>query len=327
MTDAFRWGILGPGGIAGTMVRDLIENGHTVAAVGARRLEAAELFAATWGIPTAYGSYAELVADPTLDAIYVATPHALHAENALLALGAGKHVLVEKPFTLTGDLAQQVVSAAEAAGLVVLEAMWTRFLPHMVRIREIVSSGELGEIHTVIADHNQLLPSEPTHRLNSLELGGGALLDLGIYPVSFAFDVLGAPTTISALGTLSATGVDAQTSVTLGYANGAHAVLQTALDTIGPNRAAIIGSLGWIDIEPTWYAQSTFTWTANDGSVVERFEGTAPSRGMQLQAEELERLVGAGVTAGAIMPPAESVTIMRTLDAIRAQIGVVYPGE
>lgn len=327
MTQGLRWGILGPGGIAGSMVSDLLENGHTVAAVGARTLDSATRFASTWGIPTVYGSYAELVADPTLDAIYVATPHSLHAEHAVLALAAGKHVLVEKPFTLTGAQAAEVTACAEAAGLVVLEAMWTRFLPHMVRIREIVKTGALGDVHTVIADHNQLLPTDPLHRLNNLALGGGALLDLGIYPLSFAFDVLGTPITISAIGTLSPTGVDAQTSVILGYASGAHAVLQTSLDTTGPNRAAILGTLGRIEIEPTWYAQTTFTWFANDGSVVERFESDAPGRGMQCQAAELERLAEAGLTAGEIMPPTESVVIMRTLDAIRAQIGVVYPGD
>ena len=182
------WGILGTGFIAHAQTADLVGCGFTVAAVGSRSLDTAKDFAVEFGIPTAHGSYEALVADPDVDAIYVSTPHPFHAENALLALHAGKHVLIEKAFTLNAAEAREVVETAEAAGLVVMEAMWTRFLPHMARIREIIAAGTLGELRTLIADHNQDLPTDPQHRINNLALGGGALLDLGIYPVSFAFD-------------------------------------------------------------------------------------------------------------------------------------------
>ena len=191
--SSLRWGILGPGGIARAFTSDLRTAGLDVAAVGSRRQQTADAFAADFGIPHAHGSYEELVADPTVDIVYIATPHPMHAANALLALEAGKHVLVEKAFAINAMEAAAVRDAAAERGLLAMEAMWTRYLPHMVRIRELVASGALGEIRAVTADHTQLLPSDPAHRLNALELGGGALLDLGIYPVSFAWDILGEP--------------------------------------------------------------------------------------------------------------------------------------
>jgi predicted dehydrogenase len=328
-----RWGILGPGGIAKSQTRDLLANGFTVTAVGSRTLATAEAFAAEFGIATAHGSYEALVADPEVDAIYVATPHPFHVTSARLALEAGKHVLLEKPFTVNAADARSIVDLARERGLVVLEAMWTRFLPHMVRIRESVAAGELGEVTTVIADHTQRLPSDPSHRLQDPALAGGALLDLGIYPVSLAHDVLGTPTAVLASATFTPTGVDRQTSVILEFAGDRRAVLHTALDTSGPNTAAIIGTHGRIEIDSVWYNSTSFTRYDEAGTVVERFEaGTgdssaAGSRGMQWQAWEVERLVDEGRISSDIMPPEETVAIMETLDTIRERIGLVYPGE
>src|SRR6478735_6619452 len=207
---SLRWGILGPGGIARAFTSDLRTAGLDVVAVGSRRLESAEAFAADFGIPRAHGSYEELVADPDVDIVYIATPHPMHAANALLALEAGKHVLVEKPFTLTAAEAETVRDAAVERGLLAMEAMWTRYLPHMIRIREIVASGALGEIRALSADHTQRISSDPAHRLNALELGGGALLDLGVYPVSFAWDILGEPLTVAASARQGETGADTE---------------------------------------------------------------------------------------------------------------------
>lgn len=322
-----RWGILGTGFIAHTQTADLIGCGFTVAAVGSRSQGPADAFAAEFGIPVAHGSYEALVADPGVDAIYISTPHPFHAENALLALRAGKHVLIEKPFTLTAGQAVEVVDAAEAAGLVVMEAMWTRFLPHMLRIREIIASGTLGDVRTLIADHNQDLPKDPLHRLNNPALGGGALLDLGIYPVSFAFDIFGAPTVVKALAAKTVTGVDRQTAILLGFDDGRQAVLHSALDTKGPNTASILGTEGRIEVDAVWYSPTTFTVFDSEGEVIERFDTVVAHRGMQFQAWEFERRIREDDRSPAILPAAESARIMETLDAVREQIGLSYPGE
>jgi predicted dehydrogenase len=322
-----RWGVLGTGFIAHTQTADLIGCGFTVAAVGSRSQETADSFAAEFGIPVAHGSYEALVADPGVDAIYISTPHPFHAENALLALRAGKHVLIEKPFTLTAGQAVEVVDAGEAAGLVVMEAMWTRFLPHMLRIREIIASGTLGDVRTLIADHNQDLPKDPLHRLNNPALGGGALLDLGIYPVSFAFDIFGAPTVVKALAAKTVTGVDRQTAILLGFDDGRQAVLHSALDTKGPNTASILGTEGRIEVDAVWYSPTTFTVFDAEGEVIERFDTVVTHRGMQFQAWEFERRIREDDRAPAILPAKESVRIMETLDAVREQIGLSYPGE
>ena len=203
--------------------------------------------------------------------------------------------------------------------------MWTRFLPHMIRIRELIAEGAIGEVRKVVASHNQSLPQDPAHRLNDPALGGGALLDLGIYPISFAFDVLGTPARITASATMTATGVDRQTAAIFEYDGGAQALVDCELDAASANRAMVLGTKGWIDIEHTWYNPVPFTVHAVDGSVVERYEQSVTSRGMQYQAAELERLVREGVTAGTILPPSESVAIMEVMEETLRQGGVVYP--
>lgn len=327
MTTRLRWGILGTGGIARLFTADLNVAGHTVTAVGSRTQESADAFAAEHGIPVAHGSYEALVADPDVDVIYVSTPHPFHVDGAELAIRHGKHVLVEKPFTLNAAEAERVTRLAEQNGLVVLEAMWTRWLPHMVRIREILASGALGEVRTLIADHTQKLPADPGHRIQDPALGGGALLDLGIYPVSFAWDVFGAPTSVHAISSPTATGVDRQTAIILGYAGGEQALLHTQLDSRGPNVATILGTEARIDIDAIWYTPTSFRLIDATGAVIEEYASDVAGRGMQYQAEALERIVASGALAGDILPPSETVGIMGTLDEIRRQIGLVYPGE
>ncbi|AFR27609.1 Gfo/Idh/MocA family oxidoreductase [Arthrobacter sp. Rue61a] len=322
-----RWGILGTGFIAGLQTQDLKENGFAVQAVGSRSSDSSKSFAEQYGVTTAHGSYEDLVADPLVDVVYIATPHPFHHENALLALNAGKHVLVEKSFTMNAREAQDIVDLAESKGLVALEAMWTRFLPHMIRIRELIAAGAIGEVRKVVATHNQSLPQDPAHRLNDPALGGGALLDLGIYPISFAFDILGTPAAVRASATMSPTGVDRQTAAIFEYADGAQAIVDCELDAASANRAMVIGTDGWIDIEHTWYNPVPFTVHAVDGSVVERYEQPVGSRGMQFQAAELERLIRAGETAGTILPPGETVSIMAAMDEIRRQIGLSYEAD
>ncbi|WP_311215040.1 MULTISPECIES: Gfo/Idh/MocA family oxidoreductase [unclassified Arthrobacter] len=322
-----RWGILGTGLIAGIQTKDLIENDFTVQAVGSRNLASSQTFSAEHGIATAHGSYESLVSDPEVDIVYVATPHVFHNANAMLALNAGKHVLVEKPFTVNSNEASALANLAASKGLVVLEAMWTRFLPHMVRLRELIQAGDLGEVRKVTADHNQSLPTDPTHRLNDRALGGGALLDLGIYPVSFAVDLLGTPAKIHADASMTRTGVDRQTSVVFSYDGGQQAILDCSLDCAGPNRAAVLGTKGWVEIDSVWYGATAFTRYDSSGKIVERFDEPVKSRGMQFQAAEVERLVRDRVTAGTILPPSDSVAVMTVMDEIRRQIGLVYDAD
>ncbi|MBU4465994.1 MAG: Gfo/Idh/MocA family oxidoreductase [Actinobacteria bacterium] len=322
-----RWGILATGGIAHTFTKDLQTAGLTVTAVGSRRLESAQRFADEYGIPRAYGSYEELVADPDVDIVYIATPHPAHAANALLALENGTHVLVEKPFTLTGAEAASVRDAAAAHGLLAMEAMWTRYLPHMIRIRELVASGALGEIRTVFADHTQQISADPAHRLNALELGGGALLDLGIYPVSFVWDILGAPTTVTATARLGETGADTEVATIFTHAGGALSTTLSSSRAAGPNTAHIVGTDARIDIDRVWYNATSFRLTAPDGTVIESFDSHIEGRGMQYQALAAERLIAAGERDSDILPLDETVAIMAAMDEIRSQIGVHYAGE
>src|SRR5215469_11667352 len=322
-----RWGILGTGGIARQFTRDLLLAGHTVTAVGSRAKETAEGFAALFELPAAHPSYESLVADPSVDLVYVATPHPLHYPNAKLALEAGKHVLVEKPFTLNAAQAEDLVTLAADRGLLVLEAMWTRWLPHMARLREIVAAGTIGALRSMSADHTQLLPDDPAHRLNDLKLGGGALLDLGVYPVSFASQLFGAPQSIQAVATFKETGADAQVATMFRYPGGQIATTYSASISRGPNVAIVLGDSGRIEIDSVWYAPTGLRIYDNAGNLVEQYRPPVAGRGMHFQAAEAERLVSEGRTASSILPPQETVAIMATLDTIREQIGLRYPDE
>ncbi|WP_439592141.1 Gfo/Idh/MocA family protein [Microbacterium sp.] len=322
-----RWGILGPGGIARAFASDLRTAGLDLVAVGSRSADTASAFAAEFDVPHVHDSYEKLVADPEVDIVYIATPHPFHAEQAVLALEAGKHVLVEKPFTINAEEAARVRDVARAKGLLAMEAMWTRYLPMMVRVREIIDEGTLGDIRAVTADHTQKISRDPGHRLNALELGGGALLDLGIYPVSFAWDVLGEPASVSAAAVLGETGADAEVATIFTYASGAIATTLSAAHSAGPNTAHVIGTEARIDIDRVWYNQTSFRVVAPDGSVLESYDAKIDGRGMQYQALAAERYVLDGSLDSGILPLDETVAIMKTLDDVRAIIGVRYPTE
>ncbi len=321
------WGILATGGIAHAFTSDLRTAGLRVTAVGSRRAEAARRFADEFDIPHAHGSYEDLVADPDVDIVYVATPHGRHLEDASLALQAGKHVLIEKAVTLDADEAVAIQDLAAGAGLLAMEAMWTRYLPHMVRIRELLAAGALGDVRTVFADHTQRITADPAHRINALGLGGGALLDLGIYPVSFIWDVLGAPTGIRALGRLGDTGADTEVAATMSHSTGAVSSFVTSSRGAGPNTAHIVGSEGRIDIDAVWYCPTSFRLVAPDRTVLEEYRSEVAGRGMQYQALYAEQLIAQGRTDSELLPFAQSVAIMGALDEIRAQVGVVYPDK
>lgn len=321
-----RWGLIGTGWIADRFASDLKRlPDHVIAAVGSRSLEKGRSFAETHHIPEAYGSYEALVADPQIDAVYVASPHPGHHPHTRLALEAGKPVLLEKPFTLDAVEAGDLVALARSKKLLLMEAMWTRFLPHTAAIRQALASGVLGEVVSVHADHGQWFPADPKHRIFAPELGGGALLDLGIYPVSFAWMVLGAPATVTAVSTPAFTGVDGQTSIILTYASGAHAVLTTTSLAKTPNRAVIVGTEARIEVDPWFYTPSSFSVIHRDGQVLQRFEKTYQGHGLREQAVEFARCLRVGLTETPLLPLDETVAIMGALDEIRRQIGLEYP--
>lgn len=321
------WGILGTGGIARLFTADIQGVGLHVAAVGSRAQGSAEAFGREFGVPERHPSYEALCADPAVDVVYVATPHPFHCENALLALRSGKHVLVEKPFTVNAREARSLVDEARSRGLVLMEAMWTRFLPTMVALRDIIGSGGLGEVRAVIADHNQYLPLERAKRLHLPELGGGALLDLGVYPVSFAHMLLGPPAKVLATAKLTELGVDEDMALALEWESGSHASLHCGMMAAGPNRAAVIGSRGWVEIERVWYCQADFTHYSTEGQVLRRFSERVPGRGMQCQALEVERLLREGKTESPHMGLEASLEVMGIMDEARRQCGVRYPSE
>ncbi|MBA2445058.1 MAG: Gfo/Idh/MocA family oxidoreductase [Nocardioidaceae bacterium] len=321
------WGVLATGGIARVFTQDLLAHGHRVAAVGSRTLAAAESFARPFEIPRAYGSYEELVADPVVDVVYIATPHNFHAANAALALENGKHVLVEKAFTLNETQAREITGLGQRHQLLVMEAMWTRFLPHMEHVRSFIRDGRVGEVRSVHADHTQRLPSDAKHRINNPHLAGGALLDLGIYPISFAFDMLGRPAQMQACATFKDSGVDASVATIFRHTNGGISTTYSSSETRGPNAATVLGTDGRIEIAATWYAPAKVTLYDPDNKLVEEFDQPVTGRGMQYQAAEVERLLRDGKTASTLMPPEESVAIMATMDDIRSTIGLRYPDE
>ena len=327
-----RWGIIGAGHIASRFVTAVQQ--HTqgqVVAVGSRNRERGAAFAAAHRIGTGHRigavheGYAALVADPAVDVVYVATPHSEHREHALLAIAAGKHVLVEKAFTRNALEAVEVIQAARAAGVFLMEAMWTRFLPHVAALRQVVERGEIGDVVRVEADFGGSPPYNPTDPNFNPALAGGALLDLGVYPIAFAQDLLGTPTGVTAVGTLAGTGVDVESTVTLDFEGRAQAIARSSFLADTPRTAVVIGTDGRIDVDPEFYAPTTFTVTRRDGTRT-RFEEPVDG-GMQFEAAEVARCIAAGRAESPRVSWQSTLDVMRTLDAARGQLGVVYPGE
>lgn len=327
MTQPIRWGILGPGSIAHKFAVGLqaIPEGELVA-VGSRSQQRADEFADQYDAPKRHASYAALSADPDIDAVYVATPHPFHKEHSILCLEAGKAVLCEKPFTINAAEAEAVVACARANGVFLMEAMWSRYLPIMVQVRQWLDAGAIGEPLMVSADFGFRAGVNPEGRLFNLALGGGALLDIGIYVVSFAAMVLGAqPAQIAAVAHLGTTGVDEQTGIVLGYSSGAIANLSCAIRATTPHEARIVGSEGTIAMDPAWWKGEAATLKA--GKRQERVELPLAGNGYNYEAQEVARCLREGLAESAVMPLDETVALMRILDAIRAQIGLTYPTE
>jgi len=326
---SIRWGILGAGGIAHKLAQAV--NNHTastVTAVASRTPGKAAAFAEQEGIEHSFDSYEALVESGEVDAVYVATTHNDHHTPALLAIDAGLPTLVEKAFTQNAAQARQVLDAARAKNVYVQEAMWTRWLPHIAAMHDAIDRGDIGEIVSVQADHGQ--NNSHVERMARPELAGGALLDLGIYPVSFAFDLLGAPSAVTAVGQLTEAGVDGQVGMVFDYpagpsGKGPQASLTTTMWARTACQAVISGTEGRIEIADTFYAPTTWRLTRKDGTSWE-YDGRVPN-GFQYEAAALARNVAQGKTEAEELPWSQMLAIMETLDEIRSQIGVVYPGE
>jgi predicted dehydrogenase len=326
-----RWGVLGPGSIASSFAESLaLDTRQTVQAVGSRSLDRARAFADRFGAATAYGSYEALVADPDVDVVYVASPHSEHRAHALLALDAGKPVLVEKAFTRSAAEAEEVVAAARAGGLFAMEAMWTRFLPHIDVVRQVLEQGLLGEIVAVFADHGQNIYPDGPERLSSPDLAGGALLDLGVYPVSFASMVLGPFSAVSATATLTDLGVDAQTACLVTSETGAQGALHCTMAAKTPTSATICGTQARLELDGEFYAPTTVRLVASDGTLLDTYDSTTGSDfhgGLRYEAVEVARCLSEGLLESPLLPLEETLAVMRAMDEARRQTGVRYPGE
>jgi predicted dehydrogenase len=327
---ALRWGVLGPGAIAADFTDAL--HRHTrqrVVACGSRSAERAAAFAAAHGVERAHGSYEELVADPEVDVVYVASPHSEHLDHALLAIAAGKHVLVEKPMAPTAAQARIIVDAARQAGVFAMEAMWTRYLPQTDIARQLLDDGALGEVRVVTADFGGSAAYDPEGRLWNPALAGGALLDLGVYVVSFASFALGTPAGIIAIGSLAPTGVDEQASLLLGTASGAQALLSTGLRAATPGLATICGSAARIEFEAPFWGPSGLRLHPADGSAPLSWTdpyGRPHRDGMSYEAAALARYVAEGRTESPLHPLSEVVSTLETLDEARRQLGAAGVG-
>jgi predicted dehydrogenase len=326
MKEKINWGILATGSIAAAMAKGLARvPDANLAAVGSRTKEAADRFGRRFNIPKRYGSYENLARDPEIDVVYVSTPHNLHFENCLMLIGEGKAVLCEKPFTINAAQAAEVISLAREKKSFIMEAMWTRFLPAIVRVREILTKGLLGEIRMLFASFGFKAEFDPQHRLFNPSLGGGALLDVGVYPVSFASMVLGQPSRILSQCLLGKTGVDEQSTVLLRYGLGQMAVLAAAVRTEIPQDAYIIGTEGRLRVHSPWWQSQKLSLKFGKREKVLKYP--FKGNGFSFEAEEVMACLREGRLESDIMPLDESLAIMETMDQIRAQWGLKYPME
>jgi predicted dehydrogenase len=326
--DIIRWGILGTGSIARQFAQGLgVLADAELVAVGSRSQANADAFGDEFDVPHRHASYAALAGDPDVDVVYIATPHSFHRDNSIISLRAGKSVLCEKPFTINATEAQQVIALSRKRQLFMMEAMWTRFLPVLERARQLLADGAIGDVRMIIADLGFRAALNPESRLFDPRLGGGALLDVGVYVVSLASMVFGAPPSrISSMAHLGQTGVDEQSGMILGYDQGQLAVLTAAVRTNTPQEAHLLGSEGQIRIHTPWWHPTTLTLSAQDQQeqvVHLPFEGN----GYNYEALEVMNCLRDGKTESDVMPLDETLAIMRTMDQIRAQWGLRYPME
>lgn len=322
-----RWGIMGPGWIAERFTESVqAHTGQVIAAVASRSLSRSKAFADAFDVPAAYGSYEELAAAPDVDIAYVCTPHNFHHQAALLALDAGKHVLIEKPIGLNAAQARDIARRAEAAGVFAAEAMWSFFLPKFDVIRQILAAGTLGRVTTVFAEYGEHF--ERGHRIFDPTLAGGPLLDLGTYPLALVTEVLGLPEQLHAIGQGHESGVNAQLSAVMQFGSGAQAVVNTHLHNFTPTSATIVGSEATLSIDGPFNMPGGFEVRFPDGTRLRHDEPAGGHfEGLHYEAAAVARAIAAGKAESPQRPLASSIRTMEVADEIRRQIGIEFPGE
>lgn len=322
--EELRWGIVGPGRIARNVIKDFEHvPGSRVVAVASRSSDRAAAFARDFGVERAYGSYREIIEDPDVDVLYVATPHPQHLAVAVAGIKAGKAVLVEKSLTATAEGAQRLVETAQQHGVFAMEAMWTRFQPAIVAARAAIAEGAIGEVRTVQADLGVQREFDPEDRLFSKELAGGALLDLGVYVVSLAQHFLGSPDRMELVGSLAQTGVDLDSSLLLAYDDGRAATLTCSLRGPSPGAARIIGTDGWIDIPPRFHHPTSMVLT-RVGHEPENIDAPPLGSGYSHELIEVSDCLRAGRTESAVMPLADSLVVQKLLNEGCERLGVFH---
>jgi predicted dehydrogenase len=321
-----RWGVIGPGSIAvGFGDAMSMVDGGDIVAVASRSAERANAYGDRFGAPRRYDDYAALAQDGEVDAVYIATPQSRHLEDTLMLLEAGKHVLCEKPFALNAGQAQEMVEMARSSGLFLMEAIWSRFLPTYRHLVELVGDGRIGQPIFVEADFGFRRSLDPEDRLFRLDLGGGGLLDLGIYPLQLCTLLLGPVEHVAAEGVLGETGVDEQVAAVLRHQNGTLGVIKAALRVGMTCTARISGTDGVIEIPALMHCPNSLKVISPSG--IEEFDGSYEGNGLRFEIEEVHRCLAEGETESATMSLDETLALAGTLDAIRAQIGLVFPGE
>lgn len=327
MDKVIRWGILGTGQIARALAFALQEvAGAKLVAVGSRGSAGAEKFGREFGVARCHASYQALADDPEVDVVYIATPHAMHAENALMCLNGGKHVLCEKAFAMNRREAVEVVELARRKGLFLMEAMWSRFLPAIGEVKRIIASGEIGQVAQIQSDFGFAPAVGPEHRLRNRELGGGALLDIGIYPLSLSAFFLGPVESVQAIAEIGPTGVDEQTAFSLRHQGGGVSSCLCSTRAHSPTEMTISGALGHIRIHNRFFQAQTLTIETVDGKA-RTVEFPHIGSGYAYEVVEVMRCLRAGLAESPLMPPDETLALMGILDTIRAQIGLAYAAD
>ena len=315
-----RWGIAGPGRIAATVATEFAHLPDAeLVAVGSRSLDRAQAFAERFGVPRAYGSYAELLSSD-VDAIYLATPHGQHTELALATIEAGKALLVEKSFTTTLADAETVVAAARSRGVFCMEAMWTRFLPAVTHLRELVATGALGEVRAVYGDLLAFREFDPSDRLFNPALGGGAVLDLGVYVISFAQQFLGTPALVHAVGGLFPNGVEGEVGILLGWPDGRYSTQAIGFTAPGPGRQVVAGTKGWVEVKPRFQRAEDLSVHLL-GEPARELSFPKTGAGYSHEFAHVGDCLAAGLTESPVMPLDDTLAVQQVMAEVLSQLG------
>lgn len=322
-----KWGILATGRIAHKFASDFqfVEDADLIA-VASRSLDNSKAFAQEFNAPKSYGSYAELAADKEIDVVYIATPHVYHYENTLMCLESGKHVLCEKPVGMNSCQLRYMIDKAREKNLFFMEALWTRFIPSYQKFRELALSGTIGDIRIIQSDFGFVARSAPGNRLINKDLGGGSLLDIGIYPVFLALDIAGEPDQIKASAILNSDGIDETCHISFIYqSKKIIAQLSSTILVNTPVESVILGPKGRIRLNRWWHTPSAID-IEKDGEV-EHIDIKEKGFGYQFEIMEVNKCIKEGKTESDLLPLSQSVQLHRILDTIREQIGLKYDAD